>query len=206
MRTLLLTLLLAVFVAPLAADMQAPGTLAARTAGLQRVDGFIPFYLDQSKGRILFELSHLDEDVLYYVSYATSPGSVELGMDRGVTRSAVVRFERTGPRVLVVQRNLRYRALGGPDALAQERRGLVRAVGARGAADRSRGRRTPARGRHAALHARLRWSSKPTSAGATKARSASIPTAAASGPRARRRSRRTPKWKSSPPTAARIPG
>ena len=33
MRTLLLTLLLAVFVAPLAADMQAPGTLAAQCSG-----------------------------------------------------------------------------------------------------------------------------------------------------------------------------
>ena len=119
MRRLLVAFLFAVFAAPLAADVQAPGPIAARTAGLARADGFIPFYLDQTKGRILFELPRLDEDVLYYVSYATSPGSVELGMDRGVTRSAVIRFERTGPRVLVVERNLRYRALGGPGALAK---------------------------------------------------------------------------------------
>jgi hypothetical protein len=89
-------------------------------APAERHDGFIPYTLDTARGRILFEVPPFDEDVLYYVSFATSPGSVEIGMDRGVTRSAVIRFVRGGgPRVLVVQRNLRYRASGGPSALAE---------------------------------------------------------------------------------------
>jgi len=100
--------------------LQAPAGFSQRTAGLERHDGFIPFYFDAAGGRVLFEVPKLGEDVLYYVSYATSPGSVEIGMDRGVTRSAVIRFERPGgPRVLVIQRNLRYRAQGGPPELAQ---------------------------------------------------------------------------------------
>jgi hypothetical protein len=92
-------------------------TIAARTTGLQRTDGFIPFYWDDARGRLLLELSAFDRDVLYFVSTAASPGSVELGMDRGVDGQKVVHFRRVGQRVLVVEQNLRYRALGGPEAL-----------------------------------------------------------------------------------------
>lgn len=131
MKRLLFLTLAAVVTMPVAADMQGPVTVAQRTAGLSRLDGFIPMYLDATKGRILFDSPPLGEDVLYFVAFATSPGSVELGMDRGVinlprrplpgedSAQAVIRFERSGSRVLVVQRNLRYRALAGPAALAQ---------------------------------------------------------------------------------------
>ena len=83
------------------AQAQDPGQIATRTAGLSRTDGFIPFYWDASKGRLLFEISQFDTDVLYFVSTAASPGSVELGMDRGVDAQKVVHFQRIGPRVLV---------------------------------------------------------------------------------------------------------
>jgi hypothetical protein len=106
-----------------AEDLQAPAapaTIAQRTAGLERHDGFIPFYLDTTRGRVLLEIPRLNEDVLYFVSFATSTGSVEIGFDRGVTQSAVIRFQRTGgPRVNVVQQNTQYRSQGGPPALAQ---------------------------------------------------------------------------------------
>ncbi len=118
-------------VIPVGADTQAPPVGDQPTEGLTRLDGFIPMYLDGARDRLLFESPPLGEDVLYFVSFATGSGSVELGMDRGVTNlsrrrepgedsaQAVIRFERAGSRVLVVQRNLRYRALGGPEALAQ---------------------------------------------------------------------------------------
>jgi len=117
MRTAAAVMLLLIASTPFAAQEPAASQSTRRA---ERHDGFIPFTLDTSKGRILFEIPKLDEDVLYYVSFATSPGSVEIGMDRGVERSAVIRFERAGgPRVLVVQRNVRYRAAGGPVELAQ---------------------------------------------------------------------------------------
>ncbi|HTK29624.1 MAG TPA: zinc-dependent metalloprotease [Vicinamibacterales bacterium] len=119
MKQAVLTVAAALAACGLAAA-QSGGTLAQRTSGLERHDGFIPFYFDAAHGRVLFEVPKLDEDVLYYVSYATSPGSVEIGMDRGITRSAVIRFERPGgPRVLVIQRNLKFRAPEGPGELAQ---------------------------------------------------------------------------------------
>jgi len=99
-------------------DAQQPptATMAERTRGLQRVEGFIPFYWDAARGRVLFEIPAFDQDVLYYVSAATGAGSVEMPFDRGILSSIVIRFERSGPRVLVVAQNLDYRAIGGTAA------------------------------------------------------------------------------------------
>ncbi len=101
------------------AQAQIATTIAERTVGFERTDGFIPFYVDRSTDRILFEIDRLGEDVLYYVSIAQAAGSVELGMDRGMVRQTVIRFERAGPRVHAVQQNLRFRAHEGHDALVE---------------------------------------------------------------------------------------
>jgi hypothetical protein len=87
--------------------------MAERTAGLQRADGFIPFYWDAARGRVLIEIPAFGQDVLYYVSAASGAGSVEMPFDRGILSDAVIRFERSGPRVLVVAQNVDYRAVGG---------------------------------------------------------------------------------------------
>jgi hypothetical protein len=98
---------------------QATDPIATRTSGLLRAEGFIPFYWDASKGRLLFEISRFDTDVLYFASTAASPGSVELGMDRGVDAQKVIHFQRIGPKVLVVEQNVAYRALAGSAALKE---------------------------------------------------------------------------------------
>jgi hypothetical protein len=99
---------------------QAPQTIAARTAGLTRADGYIPFYWDQARGRLLFEISRFDQDLLYFTASSKAIGSVELGVDRGSGGgSAVIRFRQSGPRVLVIQQNLRFRAPSGSAAAKQ---------------------------------------------------------------------------------------
>ncbi|MGD9904717.1 MAG: zinc-dependent metalloprotease [Vicinamibacterales bacterium] len=113
-RLLALLLLLSSTVpAPVLAQ---PATLAARTTGLDRQDGFVPLYWDAARGRVLLEVPALDRDVLYYVSAASGAGSVELPFDRGILASEVIHFQRSGPRVLVVAQNVRYRAVGGSAA------------------------------------------------------------------------------------------
>jgi hypothetical protein len=94
-------------------------TIAERTAGLQRQDGFVPLYWDAARGRVLIEVPAFDRDVLYYVSAASGAGSVELPFDRGILTTDVIHFQRSGPRVLVVAQNLRYRAVGGSAAQAE---------------------------------------------------------------------------------------
>jgi hypothetical protein len=91
-------------------------TMAERTAGLQRHDGFVPLFWDMARGRVLIEVPAFDRDVLYYVSAASGAGSVELPFDRGILATEVIHFQRSGPRVLVVAQNIRYRAVGGTPA------------------------------------------------------------------------------------------
>ena len=104
--------------APLA--LPAPALAAGeQLAGLAKNDGFVPFYWDAAAGKVLLEVPVFNEDVLYYVSAATNPGSVQAGFDRGVIYTAVIHFERSGDKVVVNQINLDYRATKGTAATAQ---------------------------------------------------------------------------------------
>ncbi len=89
-----------------------PRTWAQQTVGLDRRAGFIPFYFDERSGQLLLEVARVDQDFLYLYSLSTGLGSNDRGLDRGTTGDeAVVRFQRFGPRLFLVRRNLRFRAL-----------------------------------------------------------------------------------------------
>lgn len=94
----------------MASAQQAPATIASRTAGLDRRDGFIPMHLDAKSGKLLLELPGDSTRALLLISQATGFGSNPIGIDRGASADEhVVRFERDGDRVLVVFENWRYR-------------------------------------------------------------------------------------------------
>ncbi len=116
MPRLIITLLLAVIALPAVAQEKAQDkTISARTAGLQKLDGFVPLYWDGATGKMLMEISRFNAEFLYQISLPTGVGSNPLGLDRGqLGGSHVVRFERIGPKVLLVQSNYRYRAIS-PD-------------------------------------------------------------------------------------------
>jgi hypothetical protein len=83
-----------------------------RTKGLKKIDGFFPLYLDEAGGRLWLEIPRLDVEVLYSTGLATGLGSNDIGLDRGVlTGSRIVKFERAGPKILLVQPNYQFRAL-----------------------------------------------------------------------------------------------
>ena len=74
-------------------------SLAARTAGLQRHDGFLPYYWDEKKGDILFELSPavLGREFLYFTGLGSGVGSTEAFADRSSFGGGwVCRFRRVG--------------------------------------------------------------------------------------------------------------
>ena len=74
--------------------------------------GFFPVYWDDQKGRILIEIDRWETDFLYINSLAAGLGSNDIGLDRNqLGRDRVVRFKRSGPQVLLIQRNLDYRAV-----------------------------------------------------------------------------------------------
>jgi hypothetical protein len=101
------TLLLAAPAAGQAAEKPAPDavtSLSERTRGLERKEGFLPFYWDARKGQLLLEVVPGRSEFLYGSGLAGGAGLLEVSLDRGqLGNLGICRFERTGPRVLLVQ-------------------------------------------------------------------------------------------------------
>src|SRR5512133_3911724 len=94
----------------------APATITARTAGLERRDGFVPVYLNDRTGAIWLELPRDSARMLLMTTLATGLGSNALGLDRGSGGGVrVARFDKAGERVLVTFENTQYRSSGGAD-------------------------------------------------------------------------------------------
>jgi Met-zincin/Domain of unknown function (DUF5117) len=83
-------------------------------------DGFIPLQVEPSTERVLLDLPPDGSEFLYLVSLPRGLGSNDLGLDRGqLGAERILRVERHGDRVLLVEPNLRYRAVGAADAEAR---------------------------------------------------------------------------------------
>src|SRR3982750_690808 len=86
-------------------------TIDARTAGMQKIDGYMPLYWDQRTGSLWMEIDRLDTEMLYSTGLTAGLGSNDIGLDRGQSgQGRVVKFQRIGPRVLMVQPNYNFRA------------------------------------------------------------------------------------------------
>ncbi|MEO8199738.1 MAG: DUF5117 domain-containing protein [Gemmatimonadota bacterium] len=114
------TLLLGVAIASPAHQLEAQHglpTIAARTQGMQKLDGFIPLFWDGGTGKLWMEIPEFDHEFLYVESLVTGVGSNDIGLDRSqVGGGQVVRFNRAGNKVLLFQPNYAFRAEGGsPD-------------------------------------------------------------------------------------------
>jgi len=87
--------------------------IVAATRGMDRRDGFIPVLLDADQAKIYLELPRDSMRALAFFTLATGLGSNPIGLDRGSDgASQVVRFERSGARVLVIFENWSYRSSG----------------------------------------------------------------------------------------------
>jgi hypothetical protein len=110
-RAVLFAACLAATVVPAARAAEPLPTPAARTAGLQRHDGFVPFYWDARAGQLLLEVRELEREFLYGAGLAGGAGLIEASLDRGqLGELALARFERVGPRVLLHQRQTVHRS------------------------------------------------------------------------------------------------
>jgi len=92
-------------------------TISAKTAGMRHFDGLLPLSWDAASGKLYLEIPHLgpdgrSADLLYTNTLPYGTGSNDLGLDRGqIGGGRLVRFERSGPKVLLVAPNLTFRAL-----------------------------------------------------------------------------------------------
>ena len=97
--------------APASEEENGPLTIQSKTADMEKIDGFFPLYWDESAGTLWMEISRFDTEVLHLGGLAGGLGSNDVGLDRGQPGgSRIVVFQRTGPKVLMVQPNYRYRA------------------------------------------------------------------------------------------------
>jgi hypothetical protein len=85
--------------------------IAERTKDFQKLDGFFPLYWEESSGALLLEIPRLNQEVLYVSGLSAGLGSNDIGLDRAQLGSTkIVRFERVGTRILMVQPNYDFRA------------------------------------------------------------------------------------------------
>jgi hypothetical protein len=81
-------------------------------AAPQQLEGFVPLRWDPDSGKLLMEITRFGEEMIWQVSLASGVGSNPIGLDRGqLGATHLVRFERVGPRVLMIEPNSAYRAL-----------------------------------------------------------------------------------------------
>ncbi len=102
----------------------APGlpSIATRTAGLTKRDGLFPLYWDERTGKLYLEIPAMDQEFIYFTSLPWGVGSNDIGLDRNqLGRERLVTFTRSGPRVLLIEKNTNFR---GVTTDANEARGV----------------------------------------------------------------------------------
>jgi len=87
-------------------------TIASKTAGAQTFPGYFNLYWDAKQGKLWLEIDKWNTEFLYQSGLPAGVGSNDIGLDRGqLGKTAIVRFERSGPKVLLIEENLGYRAV-----------------------------------------------------------------------------------------------
>jgi Met-zincin/Domain of unknown function (DUF5117) len=86
-------------------------SIAEKTSSMKSMPGLLPLYWDAAKGKLYLEISALNVDLLYVDSLPYGVGSNDLGLDRGqMSEAAIVRFERFGPKILLIEPNEKFRS------------------------------------------------------------------------------------------------
>jgi hypothetical protein len=94
-----------------AGDQEALQSIEERTAGMVRIDGFFPLYWDAAAGQLWMEIDQMETEVLNLTGTGAGLGSNDIGIDRGqLAGSRIVKFERVGRKIFMVQPNYRFRS------------------------------------------------------------------------------------------------
>jgi hypothetical protein len=98
-------------------DAATTPTIAEKTSATQKLAGYFNLYWDAKQGKLWLEVDKWNTEFLYQSSLSAGVGSNDIGLDRGqLGATRIVRFERSGPKVLLIQENLDYRALSADPA------------------------------------------------------------------------------------------
>jgi hypothetical protein len=123
-RSLLLLCFLAIAAPAFGAhpDAAQTPTIADKTAGMLKLTGYFTLYWDAKQGKLWLEIDKWSTEFLYQSGLPAGIGSNDIGLDRGqLGATGIVRFDRSGPKVLLIQENTEYRAVSND---ADERRAV----------------------------------------------------------------------------------
>src|SRR5882762_9708872 len=96
----------------LLAKAQKANDIESKTKGLTKYSGYFNFYWDEDNGKVFLEIDKLNQEFLYVNSLPAGIGSNDLGLDRGqIGNSRIVKFMKSGPKILLIQPNYAYRAV-----------------------------------------------------------------------------------------------
>ncbi|MDR9366640.1 MAG: zinc-dependent metalloprotease [Balneolaceae bacterium] len=110
-RFVLFSFLSALLFSLIASHSLAQSTISEKTEGMQKYEGFFDYWWDDTTGKIWLEVDKLDQEFIYVNSLAAGIGSNDIGLDRSqLGNTRIVKFEKVGPKVLMVQPNYDYRA------------------------------------------------------------------------------------------------
>lgn len=83
-----------------------------RVKTFRKMPGYLNLYWDEGNGRMFLEIDKWNTELLYVTSLPGGLGSNDVGLDRGKSDGgSIVRFERVGKKVFMVQPNYEYRAV-----------------------------------------------------------------------------------------------
>src|SRR5271157_4245084 len=94
------------------AETPAAVTIAEKVTGAQKFPGYFNLYWDAKQGKLCLEIDKWSTEFLYQSGLPAGVGSNDIGLDRGqLGKTAIVRFERSGPKILLIEENLSFRAV-----------------------------------------------------------------------------------------------
>lgn len=115
-------ILFTAFIIPVSLFSQKKGTATTSTpelspievkvAGMKKMEGFINYYYDEKQDKIYFIIDKWDTELIYVESITAGVGSNDIGLDRNqLGKERIIKFEKRGPKVLMVEPNYFYRAI-----------------------------------------------------------------------------------------------
>ncbi|MEM1319332.1 MAG: zinc-dependent metalloprotease [Bacteroidota bacterium] len=95
-----------------ATPTQLTNGITNKTKNMAHYPGYFDFWWDEKGGKIWLKVDRLDEEFLYVNALAAGVGSNDIGLDRGqLDDNRVVKFIRSGNKVLLIEPNYRFRAI-----------------------------------------------------------------------------------------------
>ncbi len=91
---------------------QVYGQFSEKKKDYKKFEGLFDFYYDSKTDKIYLEVPQLEKEFLYVSSLSSGIGSNDIGLDRGqLGNEQVVFFRKAGNKLMLVQPNLKFRAL-----------------------------------------------------------------------------------------------